>query len=164
MTCLRAAHGKGDGQEKALQEMQVAFRRLCCLHITTAAVEEEDCEHIVSLLVDQQLDSGREASALTQHAVKAFDAGAVCALRLIPHLLLQQSATDLDSGAPLCLYILCDHLQMAQNRIGHSAVSVCADDDFAGTAAPCDVSKVVYHISEQHLGAQTYPRDTQPAA
>lgn len=79
--------------------MCVAFQNALLSHISTGAVAEEDCEHIVSLLADQGLDSGHEASALNQHVLTAFDAGAVCALRLIPQLLLQRSAADSDPGA-----------------------------------------------------------------
>ena len=79
--------------------MCVAFQKALLSHISTDAVAEEDCEHIVSLLADQGLDSGHEASALNQHVLTAFDAGAVCALRLIPQLLLQRSDADSDPGA-----------------------------------------------------------------
>ncbi len=65
-------------------------------HMSAEAVSEDDCEHIVTLLVDKGQDSGREAGTLIQHALGAFDAGAVCALRLVPQL-LQQPPSDYDA-------------------------------------------------------------------
>lgn len=108
-----------------MQGMCVAFQKALLSHISTDALAEEECEHIVSLLADKGLDSGHEASALTQHVLTAFDAGAVCALRLIPQLLLQRSATDSEPGAPLCLCALCDHVQMPRTGYALSSLCVC---------------------------------------
>lgn len=58
---------------------------------------EDDCEQIVALLVAQGQDSVQEAGTLIQLALKAFDAGVVCALRLIPQL-LHQPPSNYDAG------------------------------------------------------------------
>ena len=66
-------------------------------HLSAEAVCEDDCEHIMTVLVDNGQDSRREAGILIQHALRAFDAGAVCVLRLVLQL-LQQPPSDYDAG------------------------------------------------------------------
>ena len=97
LICVRAAQGKDDANRKSLQGMYMGIQMALLRYISTEAVCEDDCELIVTLLVDKGQDGGREAGPLIQLALGAFDAGAVCALRLIPQL-LQQPPSDHSAG------------------------------------------------------------------
>ena len=97
LSCVRSAQGRDDANGKALQGMYTGIQMALLRYIRTEAVSEDDCELIVTLLVDKGQDSGREAGPLVQLALEAFDAGAVCALRLIPQL-LQQPPSDHSAG------------------------------------------------------------------
>ena len=97
LSCVRAAQGKNDAHRRALQGVYMDIQMVLLQHLSTETVCENDGEEIVALLVDQGQDSVREAGIMIQLALKAFDAGAVCALRLVPQL-LHQPPSNYDAG------------------------------------------------------------------
>ena len=105
---MRAAQGRDDANRKALQGIYLGIQMALIRYMSTEAVSEDDCEHIVTLLVDKGQDSGHEAGTLIQLALGAFDAGAVCALRLIPQL-LQQPPSDYSAGDHPAGLLYCAH-------------------------------------------------------
>ena len=97
LNCVRAAQGKNDADRRALQGVHIGIQTGLLQHLSAETVCEDDCEHLVTVLVDLGQDSRREAGILIQLALRAFDAGAVCVLRLVVQL-LQQPPSNYDAG------------------------------------------------------------------